>query len=158
MEVTVLNTDASVALRTLEEAESENDEKEIWEELWLELYHQGDVGEASYAAVPHLLRIAQIKPRLNWNYFALITVIEIARHDDHNPPLPEFLIGEYQKALSSVRNVAFTHPDKNWDEVLMSQIFSAIAAGKGHIMMAKAYTEMTETKLAKAFLDEVIFG
>lgn len=28
-----------------------------WAELWQELYHQGDVGEASYAAVPELVRL-----------------------------------------------------------------------------------------------------
>jgi len=27
---------------------------DVWEELWDKLQHQGDVGEASYAAVPHL--------------------------------------------------------------------------------------------------------
>jgi len=30
---------------------------ETWYELTGELFHQGDVGEASYAAVPHLVRI-----------------------------------------------------------------------------------------------------
>ena len=30
---------------------------ETWDELWNELHHQGDVGEASYAAVPALVEI-----------------------------------------------------------------------------------------------------
>lgn len=38
------------ALRRLEGGDAEA----AWQELWAELYHQGDVGEASYAAVPHL--------------------------------------------------------------------------------------------------------
>ena len=29
----------------------------VWSELWNEPHHQGDVDEASYAAVPHLVRI-----------------------------------------------------------------------------------------------------
>ncbi len=150
--------DASVALKALEEAESEENEKAVLDELWLELHHQGDVGEASYAAVPHLLRIAQIKPRLNWNYFAQIAVIEISRQQNKNPPLPDFLAEDYQNALSQVGIIAFGHPNKHWDEILMSQVFAAIAAGKGHLTMSQAYLEMTETKLAKAFLDEVIFS
>jgi hypothetical protein len=43
--------DASHALRRLERG------ADAWKELWEELHHQGDLGEASYAAVPKLVRI-----------------------------------------------------------------------------------------------------
>jgi hypothetical protein len=33
--------------------ETASDLKTAWHELWDGLYHQGDVGEASYASVPH---------------------------------------------------------------------------------------------------------
>src|SRR5215469_1203330 len=36
----------------LHKLESNVHAKEAWHELWEELHHQGDVGEASYAAVP----------------------------------------------------------------------------------------------------------
>jgi hypothetical protein len=38
--------DASKTLVRMERGES------VWEELWNELHHQGDVGVASYAAIP----------------------------------------------------------------------------------------------------------
>src|SRR5687768_15642034 len=50
--------DASVPLRQLEHAENL---QPIWDELWNELHHQGHVGVASYAAVPHLVRIARAR-------------------------------------------------------------------------------------------------
>ncbi len=31
--------------------------EEAWSELWNELHHQGDIGSASYAAVPHIIDI-----------------------------------------------------------------------------------------------------
>ena len=31
--------------------------EEAWSELWNELHHQGDIGAASYAAVPHIVDI-----------------------------------------------------------------------------------------------------
>jgi len=37
----------------LQRLESEQDAKQAWDELWQELYHQGDVGEGSFVAVPH---------------------------------------------------------------------------------------------------------
>jgi hypothetical protein len=55
--------DASVALRALEHA---GDLQPVWDELWNELHHQGDVGIASYAAVPPLVRIAGARNLADW--------------------------------------------------------------------------------------------
>jgi hypothetical protein len=33
------------------------DREATWHDMWDDLRHQGDVGEAWYAAVPHLVRI-----------------------------------------------------------------------------------------------------
>jgi hypothetical protein len=46
--------DPRPVLRNLEEGKDLSD---AWSELWDELHHQGDVDVASYAAVPHLVRI-----------------------------------------------------------------------------------------------------
>jgi hypothetical protein len=42
---------------SLRNVESQQNTATAWEELWEELHHQGDVGPASYAAVPELVRI-----------------------------------------------------------------------------------------------------
>jgi hypothetical protein len=49
--------DPSAALSRLEQGQ------DVWPELWNELHHQGDVGEDSDAAVPHLVRIAATAPQ-----------------------------------------------------------------------------------------------
>lgn len=41
----------------LRDLESQRQPEATWRALWQELYHQGDVGEGSFAAVPHLVRI-----------------------------------------------------------------------------------------------------
>jgi hypothetical protein len=41
----------------LAKLEADDDTKEVLPNLWDELHHQGDVDEASYACVPHLVRI-----------------------------------------------------------------------------------------------------
>ena len=51
----------TVALQKLENGISMS---EAWDELWQELYHQGDVGVASYASVPQLVRIHREKQNL----------------------------------------------------------------------------------------------
>src|SRR5262245_42780053 len=92
--------DASVALRRLEEGH------DAWDELWNELHHQGDVGEASYASVPHLVRICQAEPRRDWNLYALVGLIEIERHRKSNPPLPDWLSADYFGAWRELEKLA----------------------------------------------------
>lgn len=63
----------------LQNLESNVHVKEAWHELWEELHHQGDVGEASYAAVPHLVRIYRERGAIDWNTYAIVAVTELAR-------------------------------------------------------------------------------
>jgi predicted N-acyltransferase len=46
--------DARPFLRRLE---NQQDTETAWQELWEELHDQVDVGDASYAAIPELLRV-----------------------------------------------------------------------------------------------------
>src|ERR1700733_11200764 len=49
--------------------ETEHDTAAVWHELWEELHHQGDLGEASYASVPHLVRIHRTSGIIAWNSY-----------------------------------------------------------------------------------------
>ena len=59
--------------------------------LWDDLHNQGDVGEASYAAVPHLVRIYRNHGLPDWNTYAIVAVIELARNKGSNPDVPKWL-------------------------------------------------------------------
>jgi hypothetical protein len=72
----------------LAELESEQNRETAWHELWEELNHQGDVGEASYASVPHLVRIHRKSGIVDWNTYAIVAVIELARGKGNNPEVP----------------------------------------------------------------------
>ncbi len=89
--------DASALLRQLFDRGAS---PELWDELWLQLHHQGDVGTASFAAVPWLLESARRSPELDWNAFGLIAVIELERlHYCGNRPMPAELEESYAKAI-----------------------------------------------------------
>jgi hypothetical protein len=79
-----------------------------WEELWEELHHQGDVGEASYAAVPGLVSICSDHRPADWNLYALSATIEQARHTGDNPPLPAWLAEDYALAWKRLEVLALT--------------------------------------------------
>ena len=52
---------------SLRKLENQQDAASAWEELREELHHQGDVGNASYAAVPELVRIHRCGAAADWN-------------------------------------------------------------------------------------------
>jgi hypothetical protein len=83
----------------LSQLAANNDTKAAWHALWEELHHQGDVGEASYAAVPHLVRIYRQRGAVDWNTYAIVAVIELARDVGKNPPVPKWLQEDYFRAL-----------------------------------------------------------
>lgn len=145
--------DASIPLKRLEEAKSTEEINSVFTELWDELHHQGDVGLASYYAVPHIIRIAKEKKLFNDNVFGLIAIIEIARHKD-NPKLPEEFEESYlhsiQTELPEIIKQAITI---KWDISLASSILSALAVSKGHIEMADAILKMDDPDLVKEFLE-----
>lgn len=59
-------------------------------ELWENLYHQGDVDTASYASVPGLVDRGEL---------SLVAAIEVARQEAHNPEIPSELMAAYNQAL-----------------------------------------------------------
>jgi hypothetical protein len=75
----------------LAELESAENKETAWHELWEELHHQGDVGEASYASVPHLVRIHRTSGVVDWNTYAIVAIIELARGKGNNPEVPTWL-------------------------------------------------------------------
>lgn len=117
--------DVSKSLRRLEAGEVERNV--VWEELIEELHHQHDVGIASYAAVPHLVRICRQKQWLDWKVFALVGWIEDARHLEGNPLLPDWLEADYKTAIHDLFVFGAENADRTWSKEL-SFSFLIIAA------------------------------
>src|SRR4051794_26287410 len=102
--------DASLALgRLLHDGPNEA----LWEELWNELHHQGDLNLASYAAVPWLVQFVRRSPKLDWNAVALIATIDLERDQHNNPPVAEELLAGYDSAIRSLPAVLGTHADRS---------------------------------------------
>nr|WP_294950221.1 hypothetical protein [uncultured Mucilaginibacter sp.] len=129
--------DVSKALKRLEVANTANETQEIYQGLWDELHHQGDVGIASYYAVPHMVRIAKMTGFIDWNVLGLVSLIEIQRHKN-NPVIPPALYPNYQNALSELSGLAISVLSENWDLSTTTVALAAIAIAKGQIKLANA--------------------
>jgi hypothetical protein len=107
----------------------------VWDELWQQLHHQGDVGEASYASVPHLVRICGSIRNRDWNVYALVSTIEVERHRKSNPPLPGWLGPDYEESLRKLLALGLSDLAHVADAATIQAILGAIALAKGALKL-----------------------
>ncbi|CAN5137802.1 hypothetical protein BH10PSE4_BH10PSE4_05660 [soil metagenome] len=109
----------------------------VWNDLWQELHHQGDVGEASYAAIPEIVRAYAAQSRPDWNVFALAATIEEARHSAGNPTLPAWLADDYESAWRQLEVRALADFPTAASDELVSGILAVLAIAKGKRTLAR---------------------
>ena len=128
---------------------SEKDARQAWEELWDGLHHQGDVGDASYAAVPHLVEIHRQRGTPDWNPYAMVATIELARGDIRNPKLPEWLAGDYLQAIRKLSTVgamelAFARNPEEIRAILAVLAISKDARTHGRLLLNYSEEELLD--------------
>jgi hypothetical protein len=133
--------DATPALRRLEL------DKAVWNELWENLHHQGNVGEASYAAVPHIVKICQTVAERDWNLYALVSTIEIERHRKTNPPIPSWLLKEYEHAWQDLLQLGLMDLQKTTDPILIRSILGTIAIARGNRKLGTLLVELDTSEI-----------
>jgi hypothetical protein len=144
--------DASVALRKLQEATSLKQAKPIFDELWDNLHHQGDIGLASLYAVPHLVRIAKDKGLIDWNVLGLVTLIEVQR-GKCNLTIPSKLKNEYDEAIRDLGVLAISVLTQSWGLEIASSALAAIALSKGQVKLANAILNLDSEDVIEEFLE-----
>jgi hypothetical protein len=87
-----------------------------WAVLWATICHQGTVYTASYAAVPHLVRLcSEVAPVARPHVVQLVVWIEIGRGSPAAPPLPDDLAPGYTTALAELRVVVAECARHPWE-------------------------------------------
>jgi hypothetical protein len=142
---------AAPALRRLLE---DGPSDELWEELFNELHHQGDVDQASFAVVPWLVEYIRRSPKVDWNALALIAVIELERPKNKNPRIHTTLSEAYFTAIQSIPAVLGDHLDQVWSEEVMQSATTCIALARGQKWFAKAYFELDRDTASRWFTEE----
>ena len=115
----------------LAKLESKRDLDATWHSLWDELHHQGDVGEASFAAVPQLVRIYRKCGFLDWNTYAIMAIIDLARNVGENPDVPSWLQEDYFRAIRELAQIGAGEVSRAEDPDLIRAILSVIALERG---------------------------
>ncbi len=125
-------------------AEETDHNTEPYFSLWSALCHQGDVYSASYAALPHLVRIIEenlgnFRPTL----LLLVHAIEVARSGGRGPQIPRDLSGPYQEALARIPAFTSALLARALKEEELRVILAACASAKGFPSIGEAITELT---------------
>jgi hypothetical protein len=131
----------------LAQLESEETKETAWQELWEELHHQGDVGEASYASVPHLVRIHRKSGLDAWNTYAIVAIIELARGKGTNPEVPKWLEEGYLRAIRELAKIGTTEISRTEEPEALRAILGVIAIAKGLRMHGQFLVKYSEDEL-----------
>jgi hypothetical protein len=127
--------------------ESEQNRETAWRELWEELHHQGDVGEASYASVPHLVRIHRKSGIVDWNTYAIVAIIELARGKGNNPEVPKWLEEDYLRAIRELAEIGAAEIWRTEEAEAVRAILGVIAIAKGLRTHGRFLVEYSEDEL-----------
>lgn len=114
------------------------DDKSVWDELWNELHHQGDVGDASYAAVVELARISEGETPVYWGAYGLAATIEEARLAyDRNPPVPDWIEPHYKTAWQILFELALRDLAVSADDPTVNCALAVVALHRGRFSLGR---------------------
>ena len=134
-------SDVPDLLRSLEASPAPKSgyEDEPWFTLWSSLCHQDDAYTASYAAVPHVVRIALAAAGpIDFSFLLLPASVEIARRTGHAPALPQELADAYLGAIVGLVELANRHGHTSSDKAMQVSAAAALAVAEGDVDAAQA--------------------
>jgi hypothetical protein len=131
----------------LRRLEADADPASAWRELWGELYHQGDVGEGSFVAIPHLVRIHRERGAVDWNTYALAATVELARGQHGNPDVPGWGREGYEKALRDLGRLGLEQLPKAREPEAVRSILALLAIVHGARTYGRILAEFTEDEV-----------
>ena len=131
----------------LAKREAGEENEAVWHELWSELHHQEDVGDASYACVPHVVRIYRQRGITDWNSYAIVATIELARGKRENPKLPAWLEKDYFEAIRDLAEIGVKELPKRQDHCVLRGILGIVALQKGARTYARFLLKYSQEEL-----------
>jgi hypothetical protein len=144
---------ASRPLKRLRDATRQDEFAPIFAELWDNLHHQGDVGIASYLAIPPLVLICINKKSLDWNFIGLCVLIENCRLEAHNPELPDEYHHSYFESLIQFERYLLLNFKSITDQTALRLSLALFATVNGQPDLGRAI-EILEEDLLQEFLEE----
>lgn len=131
----------------LKRLKTDSETTAVWHELWDGLHHQGDIGEASFASVPYLVSCCRERGVLDWNIYAMVAIIELARKEGTNPDVPRWIADDYFQAIRELAEIGVKEvlQSDNVDDI--RAILSIVAIEKGLRIHGKFLVNYSEDEM-----------
>ena len=118
---------------------------EVWFALWRMLWRPDAVFDAAYAAVPHLLAIAEaltFGERVQAIHLAMR--VELLRRGPTAPPMPHDLVAPYAAAIDGLPGAVFRCSEEPWTAEVAQIFAAALLVGKRQPDLAAEVLAMGE--------------
>jgi hypothetical protein len=111
-----------------------------WHQLWERLCPQDNVFTASYAALPHLVRLAAF-PEIAMDCLALAAAIGANQYEARAPAIPAMLRAPYLEAVNRIPRVLVELCSQPWSSDLTRCACAALAMSRGEAKLALSLLE-----------------
>ncbi len=118
-------------------------DSEIWRQLYISICHQGTAYSASYAAVPHIMRIASLAadpPALD--YLLLPAMIDRGRDWSGSAQIPSDLEESYFQAIRQLPELIPRFAKVVWDEESACAIVGVLLSLCGQQELGEGFEQM----------------
>ena len=105
------------------------------------------MGEASYAAVPHLVRLYRARGERDWNAISLAGAVELARLAGNGPELPSWATTDYPIALRELSQLGLRDLAGAADRDYITSVLGLVAVVNGLNSHGRLLLEYTDDEL-----------
>jgi hypothetical protein len=145
---------AARPLRRLGDATRPDEVEGILEELRDNLHYRGNVGLASYLAVPHIISICIDRRCLDANFIGLCLLIENCRINGNNPELPREYESVYFDSLRRLEEYLLLNFISIGDRTALRLTLALFAMLNGQPGLGRAIEILGEEELPEFLADD----
>jgi hypothetical protein len=120
---------------------SGDDPDGCWDEIWEELHHQGDVDTASYAVLPHLVRMSREQQR-DWNIYSYAATLSLEAGREPNPAIPEYIEPGFSESMGELFELAIADLRLGVPPITVRCILGFLAAHERAPELARAIVDI----------------
>ena len=126
-------------LEALASMEGERERAELWYGVWATLCPDGPAVTAAYAAIPHLLTIADLRAAGEQvSSLHVAATVEMNRHLPGAPAIASDLVESYAEAVESLPRRVADLASQPWDATAAQILAAALLVGKRQPALARA--------------------
>jgi len=97
--------------------------------------------------VPHIVRIHRTSGIVDWNTYAIVAIIELAREEGKNPEIPSWLQEDYLRAIRELAEIGAAEISRTEEPHIVRAILGVMALAKGLRTHARFLVEYSENEL-----------